>query len=233
MIRLHVIVEGQTEETFVRDVLRDPLALRGVYAEATQVTTSRRRRRIAGHIEKQTFKGGVTSYDAVRKDIIRWTKQFKGQDDHFTTMLDLYRLPSDFPGYAEAANKSDPIARVQVLEKALAADIGDPRFIPYIQLHEFEALLFTDIEKLSIAYPDSSRQKAITSLGSTLGGFKDPEHIDDGPDTSPSKRILKEIPEYRKSSVGPLVANAIGLPQLMERCPHFRVWVEALLALGK
>jgi len=232
LTRLHVIVEGHTEETFVRDVLIDPLALRGVYAQAARVVTGRRRRRIGGHLELQTFKGGLTTYETVRNDIIRWTGQFKGEDDHFTTMFDLYRLPEDFPGYEEATSLNDPVARVIALERALAEDVGDPRFIPYIQLHEFEALLFSDISKLAVAYSDSSRNKAIKNLGAIPGKFDTPEHIDDGQETSPSQRIRKEIPDYHKRSVGPIVAGAIGLPQMMEKCPHFRVWVDVLFALS-
>jgi len=92
--------------------------------------TSRRRR---GKIHR----GGLVSYARAKKDVVLWMKEDRNPDAFFTTMFDLYALPSDFPAYGGARNMIDPYARVAFLEKAVSADIGDPRFLPYIQLHEF------------------------------------------------------------------------------------------------
>ena len=80
-------------------------------------------------------------------------------------MFDLYGLPSDFPGYAKAAEELDPYSRVNVLENALQESINDWRFTPYIQIHEFESLLFSDIEKLGIRFPQYFRKDSEISKG--------------------------------------------------------------------
>ena len=68
-------------------------------------------------------------------------------DARFTTMFDLYRLPNNFPSYETSSSIQNPYQRVRILEDALRTDLSDPRFIPYIQLHEFESLLLSDPEK--------------------------------------------------------------------------------------
>ena len=147
-------------------------------------------------------------------------------------MFDLYGLPTDFPRYADAAEVSDPYARVEILEAAMSESIGDIRFIPYIQLHEFEALLFTDPQKLDTQFLDC--QSALLQLVETARTLGPPELVDDGPTTAPSKRITAVIPEYasRKASAGPIVAAKIGLPELQSQCRHFREWLERLTAVA-
>ena len=90
------------------------------------------------------YRGGLLGYERAKKDIRAWLKEDKHTECRFTTMFDLYALPDDFPGYAEAMSTSDPYDRVGILEQKMAEDIGDSRFIPYIQLHEFEALILAD-----------------------------------------------------------------------------------------
>jgi hypothetical protein len=217
-----MIVEGQTEETFVRDVLAIHLGNYGVYASVRSVETGRKRLKI--------FRGGMTNYSKVKRDIERWMKQ--DGDAWFTTMFDLYALPFDFPGYSEMINSCDPFKRIQNIEKSMADDINDPRFIPYIQLHEFEALLFSDPLKFNIYFLD--HQKAIYNLQELCAKFPSPEHINDGTDTAPSKRIGKEIPQYLdlKTTAGPIIAESIGLPTMRVKCNHFHEWLTRLEHLG-
>lgn len=222
-LRLNFIVEGQTEERFVNTVLRDHFADRSIIAVAHRVTTRRRRR--AHHL---TYRGGLTTYRHASADIRRWVREDRSGSVRFTTMFDLYRLPPDFPRYAAAAEVSDPYARVAMLESGMSEDIGDRRFIPYIQLHEFEALLFTDIQKLDTQFPD--RRSEIQRLVKTAAKLGSPELVDDGATTAPSKRITAAIPEYaeRKAAAGPIVAAKIGLPTLRSKCRHFRQWLQRL-----
>ena len=222
-LRLNFVVEGQTEETFVNTVLRNHFANQSIATAAHRVTTRRERR-----IEHLKHRGGLTTYAHARDDIRRWVRQDGGGDARFTTMFDLYGLPIDFPRYADAAAASDPYARVEILETALSEDIGDWRFIPYIQLHEFEALLFADPQQLDTQFPDCRSE--IQLLVETAQRLGSPELVDDGPASAPSKRITAAIPEYgsRKSSAGPIVAAKIGLPILRSRCPHFREWLRRL-----
>ncbi len=225
-MRLNMIVEGRSEETFVRDVLTGHLSSMGVYPVARCVTTSRRRGR--------PFRGGLDDYAKARRDIVRWLSEDQNVDVRFTTMFDLYRLPGEFPGHRDARKESDPYKRVAVLERSLGEDVGDRRFIPYIQLHEFEALLFADIEKMARYYSGSEYANAIAGLKDLAAQFKGPEWIDDGETTAPSKRIGHAIPEYlsAKRTAGPLVAGNIGLDTLKNRCPHFKEWLGRLEALA-
>lgn len=223
-IRLHFIVEGQTEETFVKNTLVPHLAGRGIWADARCVQTSRKR--------GVKHRGGLSGYVQVRKDITNWTKQDGNPDARFTTMFDLYALPREFPGYDAATQRADPLQRAAALEEALAQDIGDHRFVPYIQVHEFEALLLADPAKLDSQFPDDV--DGIRRLGEMASRCESPEHIDDGSATAPSKRIIREIPAYdgQKASAGPIVAARIGLSILRARCIHFGRWIDRLEALG-
>ncbi len=222
-IRLNFIVEGQTEETFVNDTIGPWLAMRAIWASARCVLTRKR------HATK--YRGGLGKYFQAKRDIATWMKQDRGSDARFTTMFDLYALPADFPGHAEAMQVRDPRDRVRVLENALKKDISDRRFIPYIQLHEFEALLLSDPRKLDSQF--SNRDLGIQRLVEMARGFGSPELIDDGGQTAPSKRIINEIPEYagRKASAGPIVAGHIGLSTLRSKCQHFGRWLGKLEAL--
>jgi hypothetical protein len=225
MRRLNVLAEGQTEEAFVNDVLAPHLAEYGVVAAVRCVTTRRDRRR-----PDVVHRGGLPDYGKARRDLERWMAE--DATASFTTMFDLYALPADFPGYEGAARLTDPYERVRTLEAAMAADVGDRRLIPYIQLHEFEALLLTDPAKLDWEYLEHPEQ--IAQLVELASRYESPELIDDGPDTAPSKRIIAEIPEFafQKASVGPRIARRIGIVRLRERCPHFSQWVEKLESPG-
>ena len=219
-IRLNFIVEGQTEEAFVNTVLRNHLADFAVFSSARCVETSRRR--------NLKYSGGITDYARAKGDIQRWMRNDRNSDARFTTMFDLYALPADFPSYADASRHPDPYDRVKALEDALSTDIADWRFIPYLQLHEFEALLLSEPEQLGAQFP--GYDGAISRLASAVSLFDSPELVNGGEQTAPSKRIIAEIPEYegRKASAGPITAGRIGLPFLRSRCEHFAGWLSRL-----
>lgn len=226
MVRLHLVVEGQSEEAFVNRLLRDHLAALRVYADARCVETGRDKR------SSRIYRGGVLDYGRAKRDLCSWMRQ----DDHpevcFTTMFDLFALPTDFPGYEAARCMGDPYLRVAALEQALAEDITHPRFFPYIQLHEFEALLLSDPGTFGLEFV--GREDAIENLRRMSEAYTSPELIDDGQDTAPSKRIIKELPDYagKKASAGPVIAKAIGLETMKAKCAHFREWLRRLEALG-
>ena len=150
----------------------------------------------------------------------------------FTTAFDFYGLPSDFPGYEEAQAASDPYEKVRVLEAALRDDIGDWKFIPYLQLHEFETLLLSEPGQLAAHFTDD--QARVQTLVAIADRISNPELINEGPDTAPSKRIIAEIPEYAgmKPSAGPIVTERIGLANLRARCRHFGEWIGQLGRVG-
>lgn len=134
---------------------------------------------------------------------------------------------------ADSRGIRDPYERVLFLEKALAQDIEDPRLIPYIQLHEFEALILSEPARLLSEFP--MRHDAVNALEGILREHgSNAELVNDGQETAPSKRIMRVIPEYEgsKASAGPLVASAIGLDGLRHRCRHFAHWLKQLENLG-
>ena len=223
-IRLNFIVEGQTEEAFVKRLLNPHLANLGVYVKARCVLTSRRR--------NIKHRGGIENYEKARNDINAWIREDRNLDVRFTTMFDVYGLPTNFPGYRDAKQTSDPYGRVKVLEDALGEDISDRRFIPHFQLHEFEALLLSDPQKLDAQFDNST---GIRRLVDMVASFDSPELINDGRNTAPSKRIIGEIPEYErmKVSAAPIVAEKIGLPTLRLKCKHFGEWLCRLETLNK
>ena len=223
-VRLHFIVEGQTEETFVNRLLSPHLGSLSIGVKARSVMTSRKR--------GVKHRGGIVNYAKAKNDINAWRMEDQNEDARFTTMFDLYELPRDFPGYEDALKASNPYDRVSVLEQALEEDISDPRFIPYLQLHEFETLLLSDPRKLGLQFVD--RSVGIRKLVKMASDFESPEHINDGPDTAPSKRITDAIPEYgrMKPSAGPIVAEKIGLSALRSKCAHFGEWIGKLEGLA-
>ncbi len=224
-VRLNIIVEGQTEETFVNQTLKPHLSRFLIGVSARVVATSRKR--------GTKHAGGLSTYLKTKRDITLWIKQDRNPDVRFTTMFDLYGLPTDFPGYMSAAADADPYQRVLALEDAFLKDISDRRFIPYIQLHEFEALILSDPRQLDSQF--DNRADGIARLETMVTQFPSPEHINDNANTAPSKRIIREIPEYegRKASAGPIVTEKIGLSMLRSKCAHFAGWLGKLESLGK
>jgi len=177
----------------------------------------------------------MTTYVRARRDILGWIKQESSSSEvYHTTMFDLYALPKDFPGFDDAMGKPTATLRVQAFEAALENDIGFARFIPYIQLHEFEALVLVDPAKIAAQFERNSADRGIRRLDELVRSTP-PEEIDQGESTAPSKRIIAEIPEYDglKSSAGPQIVQAIGLAAIRAKCPHFDAWVKRLESLGQ
>jgi len=219
-MRIYALVEGKTESRFIRTVLEPHLSSLERYIFPVQVTTSR------------DYHGGMTSFERVHRDLHRLKKQHAGSEVRFTTMFDLYSLPKDFPGYSQA--QPDPYKKVQEIESALRIHFGDRRFLPYIQVHEFEALLFSDLSQLATLLTDAESAAAIERLRVSMRGIENPELINDRREASPSHRLMQAVPSYcnRKAVLGPAAAERIGLDKLRASCPHFAEWVRALEMLG-
>jgi hypothetical protein len=231
MARLCLTAEGKTEQQFATQVLVPHLAGFGVYLARPRLAATSRGK---GQVQR----GGLLSYEVVKNDIQRWLKQEHADDVYFTTMFDLYGLPHGFPGFREATSIPDKYLRVQSLERALHEDIFGRlrseygRFIPYIQLHEFEAILFSNPKAFCCYYEACERQAK--GLMSVLEEFSNPELINDGNQTAPSKRIIEQFPDYEgyKPTAGPLIAENIGLKVIRTRCRHFDEWLTKLERLG-
>ncbi|MGI9175032.1 MAG: DUF4276 family protein [Rhodothermales bacterium] len=216
MVRVNVIVEGETEEGFVKRVLAPYLSERNVYPTTRRVLLSRKGGR--------PHRGGIRSYHHPRFDIVTSLKE--DVRVYCATMFDLYALPDDFPGM-ERAPSGPPHERVAHLERALAEDIGAAlpdgakRFIPYLQLHEFEALLFADVAKLDEAVSALLGRNRLDALRHILKECGSPENINEGLETAPSKRLKKLYPAYEKRLFGELVAEQTGIDTIRSACPHF------------
>jgi len=211
MIRIKLLVEGQTEETFVRDVLVPYYSQQKIFIDPIIILTS------PGH------RGGVKHYGKIRHQLIRLCRN--DRKCFVSTLFDLYGLPGDFPGKKDA---EFPIAgtgaqKSEYLENKWDEDINEANFIPNLLTYEFEALLFTMPEKFADWIDDSL--SAITTLQSVVQQFKTPEEINDSSQTAPSKRIKAVMPRYKKPLHGPLIAADIGLDAIRQACPHFQFWL--------
>ena len=216
-----VHVEGQSEENFVNMVLSPYLNNRGY----TRVNA-----RLLGNARQRFRRGGIKTWTSVRKDILNHLKQDQGI--LVTTMVDYYGLPQTWPGREEAPGKAFA-DRAASVESGLLKDVSDElgsefdqrRFVPYVVMHEFEGLLFSDAQGFArgILRPElSSKFQAIRDE------FATPEEINDSPETAPSKRVAGLIPLYQKPLLGVLAAQEIGIDTIRRECPLFAGWLEEL-----
>jgi hypothetical protein len=233
LIRVNFIVEGQTEETFVKRILSESLARSGVYVNGARcIETGRKKLRRPSVIKpgKQAiiFRGGMPSFGKIRRDIEMWLAE--DTKAYLTTMFDLYALSSDFPMYDSALSVKSPYEKAAIIEEALKRDISNSRFIPYIQLHEFEGLLFSNVEIMDEVLKPYHCSK-LQDLMSIRDQFKTPEEINDGFETAPSKRIIKLFKSYQKVTYGYQIAQRIGIDVIRNECPHFNEWIVRLSEL--
>lgn len=224
MIRLGIIGEGLSEQKLAEHIIRPCLENYEIYSFARQIVTKRK-------AAQKDAKGGMPCYTRVRADILRLVNEDKGLI--VTSMFDFYALPSNFPGYSEINSMSDSYQKVDHLERCFAEDINDERFIAYIQMHEIEALFFADIQTthdvLSVNHPKSS----LKALEKILQNESNPELINNGPSSAPSKRIKLIYPDYQKSVDGLNILQRIGLPRIREKCHHFNRWMSTLESLSR
>jgi hypothetical protein len=228
MPRLLVHVEGQTEEGFVNESLRDYL-VNGGYQSVNA--------RIIGNARLRRRRGGVRPWPSVRKDIINHLRQDAGCIA--TTMVDFYGLPQKghgaWPGRAEAMGL-DVYEKASYVEAAMLENVAteiegdfDPRrFVPFVVIHEFEGLLFSDCAAFSKGI---GRAELEPDLRRIRDHFETPEHINDSPATCPSKRVEELVPGYQKPLLGALAVLEIGLTRIRAQCPHFNDWILRLESL--
>lgn len=207
MNRLAVTVEGSTEEEFVKRVLADHLRTAGV--EPTPILLGRARRRVGG---------GNVSVERLVSEMVQLFRSF----DAVTSLVDFY-------GFRGKGNQS-----VEDLESTLRRRLRDrmrcpwqpSRVIPYVQRHEFESLLFSNVDAFGRVLGAAPR--AVAELRTIRAEFSTPEDINDSTQTCPSRRIERSLPSYSKRRDGPRVAEAIGLPAMCSECPRFRDWLTSL-----
>jgi hypothetical protein len=220
MVRVHVFVEGQTEKMFVQSILSPHFAQHETYLFPRQ-------------LGKPKHKRGICDYALARRDILAMLKQEPAS--FCTTMFDYYGMPDSWPNRAMARQR--PFGeKPSTIEDAVLADIAaelgaafDPgRLIPYVQMHEFEALLFSDTKVLAegLKLPGDASVQAIRDQ------FRTPEEINDSEQTAPSKRIHNLNEGYAKVRHGILISQDIGLDVMRAECPHFNEWIAKLEAVA-
>jgi hypothetical protein len=221
--RLTVVVEGQSEEWLVSRLLGPHLAGHGVFARALVVRTRMARARRPAH------RGGGR-WAHVRNDVRRVLQDKRG-DLRVSTMVDLYGMPRDYPGFAAAQATHDRAERCRRVEAAMSDDVDDRRFLPYVQKHEFEALVLCGLGHLAAHFDGQRERAAVAGLVRSVAGTL-PEDVNDGPVTAPSRRLQTALPTYSKLVHGPLVLEAVGLGAIRERCARFSEWVGRMERLG-
>lgn len=218
MDRCRLLVEGQTEETFANRTLLPHLYSVGFHDVSVTVVQTKR---FAGG---EKFRGGVLSWEQLLKDI-RLLVRDRGA--LVTTLIDFYALPRDVPGVSTLGRGWKARRRVAHVEAAIAAEIGLDNFLPHVVLHELEALLYSDPRAVGAHFDDSEVAEAMEA---DLVQCDEPELVDEGPSTAPSKRIMRHRPGYLKTSDGPAILADIGLPSIREACPHFDAWLSQVEA---
>jgi len=226
-VEVYIVVEGKTEQTFVRDVLAPYIASKGVYLTAIQ-------------IGKPGHKGGDITFERAQQDIVKLLQQRSSV--YISTMFDYFRIEPSWPGVEsirlqiEQGQQLTVIEKFCILQHAMVDKLKEcnsalnieQRFIPYIEMHEFEALLFSDIDILAEKLQVSSEK-----LKNSLIDYNSPEEINTEPAKAPSKRLEKLVKGYKKVIMGQIIAQSLGVPKIRQKCTCFDRWLKELEQLAK
>ncbi|MDR2084866.1 MAG: DUF4276 family protein [Bacteroidales bacterium] len=218
MKRVIIVCEGQTEQSFCNDVLIPYFSQFEIYLETPTI--------------KKTH-GGIVNWAALKYQIVKHLLEDKNA--FVTTLIDYYGLYThhEYPGWDEAEKKVNRNERMDILEREMTNDIQENlrhRFMPYIQLHEFEGILFSDISVFDRNFEEEEFLD-YKYLESTIRENPNPELINNGTETAPSKRLSKIIDGYYSDNenlkvlYGALLAHDIGLNKIREKCPRFNNWI--------
>ena len=199
MIRLAVVVEGETEEEFVKRVLSPHLRMYGV--------------EVTPHLL-----GGNVTVERLAAEMANLFWSY----DRVTSLVDLYGFRDK-----EKVTRDDLETRIhEQVSLRIKRNWDKSRVFPYVQQYEFEGLLFSDVTvfgKLLDRPPELvEKLKAIRSR------FPNPEEINDIKDSCPSKRIEDLMPSYQKRVDGPFLASTMGLSSIRAECPRFAKWIARL-----
>ncbi len=221
MVRVNIICEGQTEETFIKEVLYHFFVTKSIYLKPIL-------------IGKPGQKGGNFTFERLLKDI---RIQLSDSTAYCTTLFDFYGLPGDFPGREKAQtmtninDKAECIAQnlVDALRGNKISTDSLRRFIPYVQMYEFEGLLFSNCDSLASAIGLPGLTHKFKTIRQE---FSTPEDINNSIITAPSKRILAIYPRYNKPIHGSLAIMEIGIDAIRRECKLFDRWLQELEALA-
>lgn len=221
-VDIYIVVEGPTEQTFVRDVLAPSMAHKGIFLHPAL-------------IGKPGHKGGDIRFDRAKNDIGHFLRQ--RNDTYISTMFDYFRIDSQWPGKAEVMRQTQNGTtltanhKAEILETATFNEVvkifpgcdSENRFVSYIEMHEFEALLFSDADILA-----EKNEIDVSLIRGIIERYDNPEEINDDPANAPAKRLEALKNGYRKVAMGKTVSEAIGIEGIRRQCPHFNNWLTKL-----
>lgn len=215
MARLIIVCEGQTEQEFCNDILQPHLIQFGIVVQNPTI--------------KKTA-GGIVNWASLKHQIETHLKQ--DPTAFVTTLIDFYGIHANhnYPNWLQANQHNNKNIGMDLMEQGMLASIPaqlQQRFIPYIQLHEFEGLLFCDINVFDNGFEENEFLD-YNYLVQTLNDNQNPELINDSSITAPSKRLLKIIKDYSKITHGCLIAQDIGINKIRAKCPRFNKWIDDL-----
>lgn len=216
MKRLIIVCEGPTEHEFCMDVLAPALLKNDIYLDAPLVKKSN---------------GGIVPWPNIRRQI---ETHLHEENAHVSMLLDYYGIKDsyNFPGWNESKMISSKNDKLQFLCRSMKSDIAQElssRFIPYMQIHEFESLLFSDIDVFKNNF--DNQEMDFPKLEDAIREFPNPEDINSRPTLAPSKRLIDAISGYDKVVFGSCLAEEIGLERILEKCPLFSQWFSSLQSI--
>lgn len=213
MNKIIIICEGQAEQQFCKEVLYPYFLARGVQILYPVISLSN---------------GGIVKWEVLKREIIEYLHRNNNKNTYVTTFIDYYGLNGfNFPGYEINENVNTRRNIVNRICENISREVSSYRFIPYIQLHEFETLIFTDINVLKEWYPEDEILD-FEYLEDTVRRQPDIELINDSRHTAPSKRLKRAIPTYDKVTFGNILLLAIGLQRLRDANSNFNEWITKL-----
>lgn len=213
MLTVYVICEGQTEETFIKEVLFPHFMPKL-------------------HLIPITLKGNVK----IERILSNVKKLLLRRDAYCTTLFDFYGLPPDFPGMVEATRLKIIHDKARCITRAMHEHSQQAfhenlvrRFLPYVQMYEFEGLLFSDPHRFAVSI---ERPHLAQDFVNIRNRFPTPEDINDSPETAPSKRILQYMHDYDKPLHGGIAILDLGLAVIRRECRLFNDWLVQLETLA-
>lgn len=211
MKRVIFIVEGDTEISFIQKCIMPYLYQKGFTnpMNAQKIITNRKKNKKGGNVAFEYLKNDIERVAATRNVLI-------------TTFLDFFRLPTDFPGYTTDSLKIEQIE--EAVRENISSIIDRAKFLPYIQRHEIEALMYTNMDGFNYVV---DKEESLNKLKEIINQYANPEDINNGSETAPSKRLMKIFP-YQKTTDGEIILEALPIDDIRSKCPRFNEWLENL-----
>lgn len=212
MKKLILICEGTTEIEFCKRILVD-------HFKKFEIDLS--------YILIVHSDGGIVPWVILKKQI---EKHFKDDNEiTISTFIDYYGIYEHhkFPNWDLAENEPDKTLRMNILQDAMRSDVdSEIKFIPYILLHEFETLVFSEYAVFEDLY--EANEARLDKLKEICDNNPNPETINNSKETAPSKRLDKYIKRFKKTSDSINITKNIGLEKIRSKCPNFNMWISKL-----